>query len=85
MADSVDPDQTAPLAVGSGSTLFTQTYLPENLGTLRNVASWKKKLKKNPTQANGLFPPARIENSNPVVDIVSVPMQCDKVINVIKW
>ena len=42
MADSVDPDQTAPLAVGSGSTLFTQTYLPKNLGTLRNVASWKK-------------------------------------------
>ena len=33
MANSVDPDQTAPLgAVWSGSALFVQTYLPENLG-----------------------------------------------------
>ena len=32
MANSVDPDQTAPLggAVWSGSTLFAQTYLSEN-------------------------------------------------------
>ena len=36
MANSVDPDQTAPLgAVWSGSTLFAQTYLSENLGSLR--------------------------------------------------
>ena len=36
MANSVDPDQTAPLgAVWSGSTLFAQPYLSENLGTLR--------------------------------------------------
>ena len=36
MANSVDPDQTAPLgAVWSGSALFAQTYLSENLGTLR--------------------------------------------------
>ena len=28
MANSVDPDQTAPL--GSGSTLFAQTFLTEN-------------------------------------------------------
>ena len=35
MANSVDPDQTAPLgAVWSGSTLFAQTCLSENLGTL---------------------------------------------------
>ena len=35
MANSVDPDQTAPLgAVWSGSTLFAQTYLSENLGSL---------------------------------------------------
>ena len=27
MANSVDPDQTAPLAVWSGSTLFAQAYL----------------------------------------------------------
>ena len=33
MANSVDPDQTAPLgAVWSGSTLFAQTCLSENLG-----------------------------------------------------
>ena len=33
MANSVDPDQTAPLkAVWSGSTLFAKTYLFENLG-----------------------------------------------------
>ena len=36
IANSVDPDQTAPLgAVWSGSTLFAQTYLSENLGSLR--------------------------------------------------
>ena len=35
IANSVDPDQTAPLgAVWSGSTLFAQPYLSENLGTL---------------------------------------------------
>ena len=36
MANSVDPDQTAPLgAVWSGSTLFAQTYPSKNLGSLR--------------------------------------------------
>ena len=36
MANSVDPDQTAPPgAVWSGSTLFAQAYLSENLGSLR--------------------------------------------------
>ena len=35
MANSVDPDQTAPQAVWSGSTLFAQTGLSENLGSLR--------------------------------------------------
>ena len=35
IANSVDPDQTAPLgAVWSGSALFAQTYLSENLGSL---------------------------------------------------
>ena len=35
MANSVDPDQTAPLgAVWSGSALFAQAYLSENFGTL---------------------------------------------------
>ena len=35
MANSVDPDQTAPLgAVWSGSTLFALTWLSENLGKL---------------------------------------------------
>ena len=43
MANSVDPDQTAPLgavplgAVWSGSTLFAQAYLSENLGSLLYV------------------------------------------------
>ena len=33
IANSADPDQTAPLeAVWSGSALFAQTYLSENLG-----------------------------------------------------
>ena len=33
IANSEDPDQTAPLgAVRSGSALFAQTYLSENLG-----------------------------------------------------
>ena len=36
MANSVDPDQTAPLgAVWSGSALFARAYLSENLGSLR--------------------------------------------------
>ena len=35
MANSVDPDQTAPLgAVWSGSALFAEAYLSENLGSL---------------------------------------------------
>ena len=33
MANSVDPDQTAG-AVWSGSALFAQVYLSENLGSL---------------------------------------------------
>ena len=36
MANSVDPDQTAP-AVWSGSALFAQAYLSENLGSLRYI------------------------------------------------
>ena len=39
MANSVDPDQTAPVgAVWSGSALFAQAYLSENLGSLRYFA-----------------------------------------------
>ena len=35
MANSVDPDQIAPLGVvWSGSALFAQAYLSENLGSL---------------------------------------------------
>ena len=38
MANSVDPDQTAPLgAVWSGSALFAQVYLYENSGSLRQI------------------------------------------------
>ena len=38
IANGVDPDQTAPLgAVWSVSALFAQTYLSENLGSLRQV------------------------------------------------
>ena len=33
VANRVDPDQTAPL--WSGSALFEQAYLSENLGSLR--------------------------------------------------
>ena len=40
IANSVDPDQTAPLgAVWSGSALFAQTCLSENLGKLRYFPS----------------------------------------------
>ena len=36
IANSEDPDQNAPLgAVWFGSALFSQTYLSENLGSLR--------------------------------------------------
>ena len=43
MANSVDPDQTAPLggAVWSGSALFAQAYLYENLGSLRYSLFWE--------------------------------------------
>ena len=38
MANSVDPNQTAPLgAVLSGSALFAQAYLSENLGSIRYI------------------------------------------------
>ena len=37
MTNSVDPDQTLG-AVWSGSALFTQAYLSENLGSLRVLA-----------------------------------------------
>ena len=43
MANSVDPDQTAPLgAVWCGSTLFAQTCLSENLGLLRYCVHWSE-------------------------------------------
>ena len=36
IANSVDPDQTAPLGiVWSGSAPFAQTWLSENLGSLQ--------------------------------------------------
>ena len=36
ITNSVDPDQTAPLgAVWPGSTLFAQTCVSKNLGSLR--------------------------------------------------
>ena len=39
IANSVDPDQTAPFgAVWSGSALFAQIYLSENLGSLLDTA-----------------------------------------------
>ena len=45
MANNINPDQTAPLGVvWSGSALFAQAYLSENLGTLRylkNLLIWK--------------------------------------------
>ena len=40
IANSVDPDQTAPLgAVWSGSALFAQICLSENFGTSRYFGS----------------------------------------------
>ena len=49
MENSVDPDQAALGAVWSGSALFAQAYLSENLGSLRydvlkNCHHWKKKI-----------------------------------------
>ena len=37
MANRVDPDQTAPL---SGSALFAQAYLSENLGSFGYITEW---------------------------------------------
>ena len=45
MANSVDTDQTAPLGgAWSGSALFAQAYLSENLGSLRYIALWQVKV-----------------------------------------
>ena len=53
IANSVDPDQTAPLgAVWSGSALFAQAYLSENLGSLR----YFHELMHNPTSHSGCQP-----------------------------
>ena len=35
IANSVDPDHTAPLAAWSGSALFAQAYMSKNVGSLR--------------------------------------------------
>ena len=40
IADSVDPDQTAPRAVWSGSALSAQACLSENLGSLHRRTSY---------------------------------------------
>ena len=44
IANSVDPDQTAPLgAVWSGSALFAQTYLSKNLGMHQKILTeWQR-------------------------------------------
>ena len=40
IANGVDPDQSAPLgAVWSGSALFAQAYLSENVGSLQYISS----------------------------------------------
>ena len=45
MANSVDPDQTAPLGtVWSGSALLAQAYLSENLGWLRYTINKSAKI-----------------------------------------
>ena len=49
MANGVDPDRTAPLeAVWSGSALFAQTYLSQNLGS----DNWKGNSPCHPTGPN---------------------------------
>ena len=54
MANSVDPDQTAPLgAVWSGSALFAQAYLSENLGSLRYPKIWTKQLYHKSNESKG--------------------------------
>ena len=51
MANSVDPDQTAPVgAVWSGSALFAQTYQSENLGSLRYYLKRAKHLTNMPDE-----------------------------------
>ena len=52
MANSVDPDQTAPL---SGSALFAQAYPPENLGSLPFNTSEGKKLYWHPSKRRNSF------------------------------
>ena len=43
IVNSVDPDQTVSLgAVWSGSTLFAQIYLSENLESIQYFPNWKK-------------------------------------------
>ena len=48
MVNSVDPDQTAPLgAVWSGSALFAQACLSENLGSLRYTYKYIHKVQQD--------------------------------------
>ena len=37
IANGADPDQTAPIGGLIGSALFAQTYLSENLGSIRYI------------------------------------------------
>ena len=53
MANSVDPDQTAPLA-WSGSALFAQAYLSENLGSLRYLCL-NENIKSSGTDKGGIW------------------------------
>ena len=49
MANSVDPDQTAPLgAVWYGSAMFAQAYLSENLGSLWYIHIYSQTCTKKP-------------------------------------
>ena len=55
MANSVDPDQTAPLGgVWSGSALFAQAYLSENLGSLRYTTRMASSSRRVPCQSEKL-------------------------------
>ena len=78
MANSVDPDQTAPLGtVWSGSTLFAQAYLSENLGKLRYCShipvNWCQHLKSSVGGHHDLVDPYTVAVSR----IISVAFATD--------
>ena len=82
MANSVDPDQTAPLvAVWSGSALFAQACLSENLGSLQYFQNSRSfvltKIQKIWTPFKLAVIILKLEQSRFITDVLAQKMQTE--------